>query len=79
MACQRCNSTRIMKIVATGDDRNCFALEGQEWEYGYLPYDIGLSGGSSVKMNYCLECGQIQGEFPLPLTNLEGADDGEEC
>ena len=74
MPCQKCNSARIVHVHSSPDDRNNVKIEGGKWEEGYLPYDIGINGGSNLEISYCLECGQIQGEFPLPLTELEGAD-----
>jgi hypothetical protein len=33
----------------------------------YVPDDIGLiDGGDYIEMKYCLECGQIQGQWPIP-------------
>jgi hypothetical protein len=38
---------------------------------GYVPDDLGIGGGDDVHFAYCLDCGQIQGTFPLPPTRLE--------
>jgi hypothetical protein len=40
-------------------------------EYGYVPRDLGVGGGDDVQFAYCLDCGQIQGRFPLPPTRME--------
>ena len=45
---------------------------------GYVPYDMGVGGGDYFKLKWCLDCGQIQGAFPLPQTELEGAAELEE-
>jgi hypothetical protein len=44
--------------------------DGQEHD-GYVPDDMGIGGGDYVDFNYCLDCGQIQGKWPLPTTQLE--------
>ena len=40
-------------------------------EHGYVPRDLGIGGGDDVQLAYCLDCGQIQGKFPLPPTQME--------
>lgn len=32
---------------------------------GYLPDDLGIGGGDTIEFSYCLDCGKIQGEFPV--------------
>jgi hypothetical protein len=39
--------------------------------HGYVPRDLGIGGGDAVHFDYCLACGQIQGEFPLPVAEVE--------
>jgi hypothetical protein len=31
----------------------------------YVPRDMGIGGGDYMEFSYCLECGKIQGKFPL--------------
>lgn len=40
---------------------------------GYAPRDIGLPAafGDYLKVDYCLDCGQLRGDFPVPLTEME--------
>ena len=38
---------------------------------GYVPYNLGIGGGDDVEFDLCLNCGQLQGTWPLPLTNAE--------
>ena len=45
--------------------------------YGYVPRDLGIGGGDDVQFDYCLDCGQIQGKFPLPRTALETPRGGD--
>lgn len=42
--------------------------------------DMGVGNGEYFEFNYCLDFGQIQGEFPLPPTDWEkslGVDEME--
>jgi hypothetical protein len=45
-------------------------LAGRHY-HGYVPRDLGIGGGDDVQMTFCLDCGQLQGAFPLPLAELE--------
>lgn len=75
MKCQRCESDRIMSINAKCSDL-CFAdIKGNEKD-GYVPRDIGLkdTSGDYVELDYCLNCGQIQGNFPVDECALERGD-----
>jgi hypothetical protein len=39
---------------------------------GYVPSDIGLGDdGNAITFVYCLDCGQMQGEFPISEEALE--------
>lgn len=70
MSCQQCGSTRIANIAVNASDCH-FVTLGEQEHIGYLPRDLGVGGGDYVKMKYCLDCGQIQGKWPLPPTELE--------
>jgi hypothetical protein len=39
--------------------------------HDYVPSDLGIGGGDDVQFDYCLDCGQIQGKFPLPTAGME--------
>jgi len=69
--CQRCKSKRIASVYAKSSGLSSFEIDGHEHN-GYLPDGIGLGDdGDAVSFNYCMNCGQMQGEFPLPLTAPE--------
>ena len=70
MQCQRCGSFRVLNIQAHGRDCNNFELLGHEFQ-GYVPDDLGIGSGDDVECDVCLECGQMQGKFPIPPTRLE--------
>lgn len=70
MVCQNCKSGRIAFISAKCSDM-CSVTIGQEHTDGYVPNRLGIGGGDFLKFKYCLECGQLQGKFPLALYDLE--------
>jgi hypothetical protein len=39
---------------------------------GYVPGDMGIGAGDYIEFEFCGDCGQIQGDFPLLPTELEG-------
>ena len=70
MNCQRCGSTRIADVYGKCSDL-CVVEIGDNEHDGYVPSDMGIGGGDDISFNVCLDCGQIQGKFPLPPTELE--------
>ncbi len=69
--CQRCASARLAGVDASTDDTFSIRLSGR-YAHGYLPRDLGL-GYLDLHFFYCLDCGQIRGQFPLFRTALEEA------
>jgi hypothetical protein len=68
--CQRCKSNRILQVNAHGRDCNMFSINCYEHE-GYVPADLTIGCGDDVEFSMCLDCGQVQGEFPVKKTKLE--------
>ena len=70
MNCQNCKSTRILEFSG-GDSKDCFWAEinGNEHE-GYMLSDLGL-GDEGPEGKLCLNCGQMQGKWPLPKSSME--------
>lgn len=64
MACQNCQGERIISVSAKCSDMCSVEYKGME-RHDYVPDFIGLGGGDYIELDYCLDCGQIQGEFPL--------------
>lgn len=70
MKCQRCSSARVLSVNAHGRDCNYFSVLGHSHD-GYVPSDLGIGCGDDVEFSMCLECGQVQGVFPIKETRLE--------
>jgi hypothetical protein len=68
--CQRCGGLRLAAVLARCSDMCSVDLSGVH-RHGYVPYDLGLGGGDDLHFTYCLDCGQLQGVFPLPPTRIE--------
>jgi hypothetical protein len=39
---------------------------GEPYDPNYVRSDIGIGGGDYVSFQYCGNCGQIVGKFPIP-------------
>jgi hypothetical protein len=70
MTCKKCKSKRIVHISAKCSDL-CYVSIADKEHDGYVPRDLGIGGGDYVEFKYCLDCGQIQGEFPIKTSKLE--------
>ena len=68
--CRRCGSLRLARVLGHRSDLCSIDLAGKH-THGYVPRDLGIGGGDAVHFGYCLDCGQIQGTFPLPPTVTE--------
>jgi len=68
--CQRCQSNRIANVSAKCSDC-CGYSVGDSNDDGYVPDDMGVGGRDYMEITYCLHCGQLQGEFPLPPSKIE--------
>ena len=63
-SCQRCESDRLINISAHHSDSFGCWYKGQE-HIGYAPSIRGVCYNNDTEIKFCLECGQIQGEFPV--------------
>lgn len=59
-----CESNIIMNVSAKTSDMFNASIGNLDYD-GYVPTDIGIGGSDYIQFSYCLECGQIQGEFPV--------------
>ncbi len=70
VSCQQCRGLRLARVLAHCSDMCSIDLAGKH-THGYVPRDLGIGGGDDVHFLYCLDCGQIQGAFPVPPAALE--------
>jgi len=66
MPCDNCKSNRLIGIYAKSSDRNVMWIGHFNYEHdGYVLPDLGIGGDDDVSFTYCLDCGKIQGTFPI--------------
>ena len=70
MKCQKCGSKRVGWVNAKCSDCCATGIDEKEQD-GYVPDDLGIGNGDYVEFDFCFNCGQIQGKFPLPISILE--------
>ena len=70
MECELCDSERIVKLDIDNVSEVKGTVSGIEFS-AYIPMDIGIGEDDEINFEYCLECGHIQGDFPMPTTELE--------
>jgi len=68
--CQRCSSDRIFSFTSKSSDLNGGSFKDKEFD-GYFPRDLNLGGGDYVEASVCLECGQVQGSWPVDDPDFE--------
>lgn len=77
MTCQMCSSTRVMKFYAKCSDMFRASLydslkDTNRRYKGYVPDIAGFGRGDDVQGKLCLDCGQVQGTWPVePVLGLE--------
>ena len=72
MNCDKCTSERVANIQGKVSDMCSVSLLEKD-KNGYAPDDMNIGGGDYLDFDFCLNCGKVQGVFPLAKTELEGA------
>ena len=63
--CDRCKSNKIAGIFAKCCDQFTLSYKDKS-KNCYVPRNIGLGDMEDyIEISYCIECGKIQGKFPL--------------
>lgn len=68
MTCSKCSSERVLSVSAKTSDRfSCnLGTDDEDYDYlGYVPEDLNLGGGDYLSLDVCLDCGQLQGDWPV--------------
>jgi len=71
MECDTCGSDRVCSLSGKCSDMFGLTLGDLEIDNDYVPDDFGIGGGDYIRFDHCLDCGKIQGDFPLDVTDLE--------
>lgn len=78
MKCQLCKSLKIYHFNAHSKDLSSVVEENGEYEHdGYFPKVKNICDGDDLDITICLNCGQVQGDFPVSIEEDEDEDDDE--
>lgn len=69
--CQVCASSRIITVSGKCSDLFSAGHQGKEYD-GYVPSNLEIGGGDYMEFDYCLDCGRIQGQFPVATPEWGG-------
>jgi len=72
--CDKCGSNRVAEIFAHSKDLSSFVCpaDGIYAEDTYFPEVKGICGGDDLDISLCLECGKVQGTFPIKIDVPDG-------
>lgn len=51
----------------------CFVRLGVHEREGYVPGGFNIGGGDYLELELCLDCGRLQGDFPVPVDRAKEA------
>lgn len=71
MSCQRCRSERLLDASGKSSDRNDFTLAGRGLDECYVISGCNIGSVDYYAFRLCLDCGQMQGEWPVPKLECE--------
>ena len=64
--CQKCKAVSLVSISSKSSDLNFFRHLHREHD-GYVLRDMGIGSGDYVEFTFCVNCGQIQGNWPKKI------------
>ncbi len=71
--CQTCGGNKIIRVNAICADSCIFVCPNHDIhnDVGFVPGEVGIGGGTSIDLTLCLDCGQLQGNWPKELPEKE--------
>ena len=67
-----CGSERLLNVQGKTSD-GCFVSYRNIEHDGYVPRLDCIGGGDYIEFTLCMDCGRVQGQFPVPDENIKGA------
>ncbi len=75
--CDSCSSERLLSVLSRASDCHHLEYKGKEHQ-GYMLNGLGIGSGDDTQFVLCLECGKVQGKFPIPDENISFLEEEEE-
>ena len=71
--CSKCGSSRIL-YVAGKTDKSCSLFYGDRIKKkSFVPDGLNIGFGDFINVYVCLDCGHLNGEWPVPESQMEEA------
>lgn len=70
--CQKCGERRVLCLYSDPKDLGSIEYRGLKAD-GYLPDIPNINADSDIDMEICMECGTVQGDFPVSHKVLKKA------
>lgn len=68
-----CSFSLDVTVEVTGENGETHKVHDPVDHDGEVPENVGIGSGDYLRFSYCLDCGQIQGTFPIPPEAVEGS------
>lgn len=79
MKCDKCSSDKILSVFGKCNDCSNVEIKSIGYsEEGYLPQGLGIGGGDYIEFLMCLDCGKVQGSFPIDTSSMEDKELNQE-
>ena len=75
--CQTCKSDRVGFTYFALGSHLSLTINGDVYQ-GEVPMDTNLGQGKSVRLSICMDCGQVQGKWPMTKSIQEMRKESEE-
>lgn len=76
MSCKTCKSPRIANVGGKCSDLSWANIPSDDIDYqGYVAI---FGDGDYININICLDCGQVQDDFPITREEVKEIFDGDE-
>jgi hypothetical protein len=74
--CQSCESARVIWFGGKISDRFGAGISSHEHD-GYVLGGMNIGGGDYIEIDMCLDCGRVQGQWPVEELPLERGEPEE--
>lgn len=69
MICQNCGKDRVLSVSGNTSDM-CHSKIQNKKRDGYVPCGANIGGGDYLEFKVCLDCGQMQGKWPVEINGF---------
>lgn len=76
--CQNCSGERLMSVHGKCSSMSFVEVKHLGLEHdGYVPSNLNIGSGKYIEFEVCLDCGHIQGTWPVEDDEVKDSFEGE--